>query len=343
MSDHLGWAPLVVKSSGLCCAVGFSLAAASCALRARIDHFKESMFVDGSGKPLLVAQLPLDDQWGPERLAELIQYAIADCNDAQDPIDADHTALLLLAPERGRPHSGTEQYNSLYRKVEEQFGASFQAGSAVFPQGRAAIGDALIHAQNLLRAGGVKHVLVVGADCLLDVHTIRYFLNQDRILCPANSDGFIPGEAAAALLLSLGDGDSTGLHITGAGAETEEALIDGVIPNRAVGLTKAIRTALGSAGVKPSALAFRMSDQNGEQFYVKEAANAFARIMLKDGVGVPVLHIADSIGETGAAAATATLAYLGSLAGMRDEPGDCGLVHFASDNGRRSAIVVDYR
>lgn len=343
MSDPLGWAPLVVRSSGLCCAVGFSLAAASCALRARIDHFKESMFVDASGKPLLVAQLPLEDQWGPERLAELIRYAISDCNDPDDPIDPGQTALLLLAAERGRPHSGTEQYNSLYRRVEEQFGATFQAGSAVFPQGRAGIGDALIHAHSLLRAGEVKHVLVVGADCLLDVHTIRYFLNQDRILCAANSDGFIPGEAAAAVLLGLGDDDSTGLHISGAGAATEEALIDCVIPNRAVGLSKAIRIALDAAGVKPSALEFRMSDQNGEQFYAKEAANAFARIMLKDGVGLPVLHVADSIGETGAAAPAATLAYLSSLAGMQDEPGARGLVHFASDHGRRSAIVVDYR
>ncbi len=301
------------------------------------------MFVDGSGKPLLVAQLPLDDQWGPERLAALIQYAIADCNDPDAPIDADSTALILIAAERGRPYTGTEQYNSLYRKVEEQFGAPFQAGSAVFPQGRAGIGDALIHAQNLLTAGGVKHVLLVGADCLLDSDTIRYFLEQERILCPANSNGFIPGEAAAALLLSLADGNSSGLHIAGASAATEQALIDGVIPNRAAGLTTAIRSALQIAGVKQSALEFRMSDQNGEQFYAKEAANAFVRIMLKDGVGLPVLHIADSIGETGAAAPVATLAYLSSLAGMQDEPGACGLVHFASDDGRRSAIVVDYR
>ena len=341
--DTQSWEPLSIHSAGLCCAVGYSLAAASCALRAGMDHFQESEFVDHSGEELKVARLPLGEIWGPKRLAQIVKIAVLDCANATGGIDTAATVLLLLAAERERPQTDTEHYNEIYRACEEQFEHKFHAGSAVFPQGRAGIGDALWQAQTLLRNNTVKQVLLVGCDSFLDAATIEQFLEQERLLHAGNANGFIPGEGAAALLLMLATDSSSGLHILGVGTATEQSRPDGDIPNRAIGLTQAIRLACEHAGIQPNELELRMTDQNGEQYFAKEAANAYTRIMVKDGVGLPLFHIADCVGETGAAAGPISLAYLSTLLGRTDGPGTTALLHFANDDGRRTALVVEHR
>lgn len=195
----------------------------------------------------------------------------------------------------------------------------------------------------------VRQVLLVGADSFLDAATIEHYLAENRLLCPDNADGFIPGESAAALLIRLGSARDEGVHITGLGLAREAAQPDGQIPNRATGLTQAIRAALAQARCTPNRLAFRMSDQNGEQFFIREAANAVTRIMLdavsagQPGTGLPVHHIADCVGETGAAAGPLALAYLAELMPIAGEVGDIGLMHLANDDGARTALVVEYR
>jgi 3-oxoacyl-[acyl-carrier-protein] synthase I len=339
-----GWLPLHVQSAGLCCAVGYSLAAASCALRAGMDHFQESDFVDRFGSILHVARLPLGDLWGARRLAQIVSLCIQDCAVSAEAINPASTALLVLAAEADRPHSDPEYGQQLYRACEDLFEFRFHDASAVIPLGRAGIGEALWQAQKLLRiAGSIKQVLLVGADTLLDAATIEHYLDQERLQCSGNSNGFIPGEGAAALLLKLANETSQGLHILGIGQAAEQSRPDGEIPNKAVGLTKAIREACACADIAPNALQLRMTDQNGEQYFAKEAANAYTRIMAKDGVGLPLFHIADCVGETGAAAGPISLAYLSTLLKREDGPGKTALLHFANDDGLRSALIVQER
>ena len=130
--------------------------------------------------------------------------------------------------------------------------------------------------------------------------------------------------------------------ITGAGVAREEATFEGPTPNRAVGLSKAIRQALACANIAPHLLQFRMNDLNGEQYFAKEAANAYTRIMADHSVLLPLLHIADCVGETGAAAGPLSLAYLSQIMGEADGPGKLGLLHFANDHGLRAACVAQY-
>lgn len=336
------WQPLVIHAAGLCCAVGYSLAAASCAIRAGVDHFQESPFIDHTGGTLLCARLDLDDVWGPERLAQLVKMAVIDCESAGQKIDPASTVLILLAAERGRPHTDTDNYNDLYRVCEEQFQTAFHEGSAVFPQGRAAIGDALWHAQKQLKNGKVERVLLVGADSLLDAATIEHYLEQERLLCNDNASGFIAGEGAATLLLGMARDSDSGLRITGVGRALELAKPDGELPNRAVGLTAAIRQACTQARCAPNQLDFRVTDQNGETFFAKETANAYARVMSSDGTNLPMQQIADCVGETGAAAAAMSLAYLTVVMFRADAPGKRALLHFASDDGKRAALIVEH-
>lgn len=332
-----------IEAAGICCPVGYSLAAASCAIRAGMDHFQHSSFFDRSGRPLIAANVPLPSIWGPARLVQLVKFAVLDCANRAGGIDPAHTVLLILAAERSRPNMDTQRYNALFSACETELEGSFSSGSAVFPLGRAGIGDALQHAASLLANDPTRRILLVGADSYLDAATIEHLLAEDRLISTTNANGFIPAEGAAALLLSSGDDSQAGLRIRGVGSADELAKPTGIEPNRAVGLTKAIRLACEAAAIRPNQLEFRMSDQNGEQFYAKEGANAVARVMLKDGVGLPLFHLADSVGETGAAVGPMSLAYLSNVMQFAHGPGAMGLLHFANDDGKRTAIVVEHR
>jgi len=332
--------PLVIIGAGMCCAVGTHRAAASCALRAGIDHFQESDFVDHVNQPIRVARLPIEDMWGPQRLALIVAQAVMDCARNAGNIYTTSTALILLAAEQGRPHTEDERYFEVLAACEKQFRTKFHASSGVMPKGRAGLGAALQSAHRYLCEQTVSRVLLVGADSFLNAATIEHYLAQKRLQCTDNSDGFVPGEGAGALLLELATPHSKGMHIAGLGRAIETATLDGDIPNRAQGLTQAIRDACGQAGIAPKQLNFRMTDQNGEQYYVKEACNAYARIMAEDGVGLPLMHIADCVGETGAAAGPLMLAYLHERMGSTSSPGNIGLLHLANDDGARTALVL---
>jgi 3-oxoacyl-[acyl-carrier-protein] synthase I len=168
---------------------------------------------------------------------------------------------------------------------------------------------------------------------------VQSYLAQERLLCSDNSNGFVPGEGAGAILLTLAANEH-GLLIAGVGCGVELSRPDGEIGNRALGLTQAIRKACAVAGVSPAQLQFRLSDQNGEQYFAKEGANAYSRVMADYKTFLPVLTIADCIGEVGAAAGVLMLAYLKGVMPQEDGPGKTGIMHLANDDGARSACLI---
>ena len=269
--------PLSIVGAGMCCAVGYHRAAASCALRAGMDHFQESEFIDKASEPLKVARLPVGDLWGPKRLAFIVNQAVMDCARDAGNIYPKSTSLILLAAEDGRPHTEHHRYFEALEACKKQFPLEFHESSGIMPKGRAGLGSALAAAHRRLRENTVSRVLLVGADSFLNAATIEHYLDQDRLQCTGNSDGFIPGEGAGALLLELATPQSQGLRVTGMGLAMEEATIGGDVPNRGQGLTQAMRGACEQAGIAPYELEFRMTDQKGEKYYAQEMANAATR------------------------------------------------------------------
>jgi 3-oxoacyl-[acyl-carrier-protein] synthase I len=185
-------------------------------------------------------------------------------------------------------------------------------------------------------------VLLVSADSYLNAQTINHYLQADRLLVPGNRDGFIPGEAAAAILLERSEPNMPGLHILGWGQGNEPGRPDGSVPSRAQGLSQALRAAFKQADITCNDLYFRVSDQNGEGFFAGEAANAITRVAEEGGTVPMVLTTADGVGEVGAATGPLMLAWLHHLLPREDGPGDCGVIHLANDDGLRSAVVVRY-
>lgn len=332
--------PLFVVGAGACTAIGMSLAATDCALRAGMDHFQESDFVCRNGDPIRVARLPDQSLWGKRRLARWAACALEDClRTAQPPLDLGQVPLLLLAAERARPHSDDDRYRQIYTELETVLGARLHPHSRIVTLGRTGIGAALQLAQQWLTAAQVAEVVILGVDSYLDAATINHYLAQRRLLTYDNSQGFLPGEAAAAVRIALTPAPGA-LRIDGIGFGEEPGRIDGSVPSRATGLSRALRQALQQAAMTPDAFDLRLSDQNGESFYAREAANAFTRLG-NDGLGkLATLTLADCVGEVGAALGPLMLGWAKCLFQRADTTGDSALAHLAGDDGTRVALAL---
>jgi len=341
---------LFVSGCGMCCAVGFTAPAARAAIRGGLDAFGESQFDDKLGAPIVVAELPLGDVRGPRRLATLFESALSECLSGQPGVDPAETALLLLVAERSRPGYTDRWAAACFQACLSVSKTPFHPESKALPLGRAGLSTALSEAHALLssspsapKSPPIKHVVVAGADTYLSSHTINHLVREERLLSRGgNSDGFIPGEGAGALLLSLATPGRTGLHILGTGTSlVPEEELDELAP-RAAALTTAVRGALSDSGCSMDDLDFRMTDLSGEAASFREAAIADTRLLDHRSRPFPVLHLADCIGETGAAVGPLSIAYLAGTMGRGHVPGVSALFHLSNDDGARAAVILRY-
>lgn len=343
---------LVVHAAGLCCSVGYHLRAASCALRSNMDHFQESEFRSEDFAPIRVARLP-DDIFGQERLQRWVSYAVRDCVQGMpDPLsvlDTKRTAVVVLIPDSSRSHADGEFYTSLvlnslaelnFTDVEPPLPEAEKHNVVIISEGRAGLGSGLSKATQMLDRQNFEQVLLIGIESYLNAADMNEYLRATRLLVEGNSDGFLPGEAASVILLRALALDAVGFSIDGIGIANEAGRPDGSVPSRAKGLTHAIRSACDAAGINPAYINFRLSDQNGEQFFSREAANAMTRVMY-GAQKIAHLTLADKIGEVGAATGPAMLAWLWyDMRRVDNNLGSLGLIHLSNDTGLRCAVVI---
>ena len=168
--------------------------------------------------------------------------------------------------------------------------------------------------------------------------------SRRRLLTSGNSNGFVPGEAAGAILVSSDQGATPRpqLHCTGLGFAREAATVDGEEPLRGEGLTAAIRGALADAGCEMHDLDFRITDNSGEQYYFKEASLALSRTLRRRKERFDIWHPAECVGEVGAASGFAAVAVALVACRKAYAAGPNILFHCGTDSGRRAAAVLRY-
>lgn len=347
---------LAVVSAGIVCSVGLSVPAASAAIRASLDSFQETYFVDSVGQPIIGAAVPAGPlglggdtggaiTGGEEKLARMFALAAAECLDDAGGLDAVEVALVLVGPDASRPGVAHDELEQRMAACEEALGRRFHAERRVIQNGRPGLVDALICAHELLAARGVRSVLIAGVDSLLNAEDINDALAGERLRTAENADGFIPGEAAACVLVTRADSAGAQraptLSIAGLGAAEEP---DSWLSGRANvgrGLAQAIRQALAQAGLSAHAIHQRWSDCSGESFFFDEAAYAWGRVLRAPS---PPGHrqwlLASSVGEVGAAAGPLMLALLLDAARRGWAPGPSTLVHLSSAGSARAALVT---
>lgn len=337
---------LTVYGTGLVCGVGLSAPAACAAIRCGLDHFLETRFMDRGGEWIMGCEVPLEQPWrGRTKLVKMLALAIREClSGAETKVDPVKTPLLLGVAETERPGRLTGLDEELLQELQAELGMQFHDRSAVIPQGHVAGVVALYQARRLIHEERIPRVLIAGADSLLVGPTLMAYEEQDRLLTSQNSNGFIPGEAAAAVLVGASQAtDQPRLHCLGIGFAIEKATMDSEIPLRADGLSSAINNALTEAGCTLAATNFRMTDLSGEQYYFKEAALALSRILRQRKEFYDIWHPADCIGEVGAAIGPTMLVVLLSALQKDYALGRNILCHSGSDNGKRAALILTYQ
>jgi len=336
--------PLRVVSTGICCSVGNDTAAASAAIRVDFDHFRPGDFMDKTGQPINLAMLYEVPVWGQARLQYMYRLALGECLAGLSLSDDQPLPPIILIGaerERGVRFHRDMVYLLSSNRPEEGYDPRTILGCL----GKAGIADALIGANQMFAGESPpEYVIVVGVDSFLDGASISHFLAQERILCSTNLDGFIPGEAAAAIALTLQPSDKPALWIEGVGTAHETASpLDSSIPLRAIGLTQALRSAIQNAGRNAEDFLFHASAVSGEQWYFKEAALAMDRTMTRKMTDFPHRIVAQSVGEIGAAFGPLMLSWIGDEMKPHDyNLGSRGLLHFANDNGQRAALAVHH-
>lgn len=337
---------LSIIGSGMVSAVGLSAPASCAAIRCAIDNFQETRFIDRAGEWLMAASVPLEQPWrGRTKLIKMAARAIAEALHSTPGLAPEQTPLLLGLAEGERPGRLKDLDRTLLHAIEDELGLRFHPASSIIVHGRVSAAVALLEARKLLYQGGHRHVLVAGVDSFLSAATLTAFEQRERLLTSQNSNGFIPGEGAAAVVLAAPvASEQPQLLCIGLGFGMEKATVEAEdLPLRADGLTQAVRAALGEAGCGLEQMDYRLTDISGEQYYFKEASLALSRNLRVRKEFFHLWHPADCIGEVGAAIGPAMLAV--ALAASRKGYGEGPKIfcHLGNDAGQRAVALLSYQ
>lgn len=334
---------LAVLASGMVTGVGLNAPGSCAAIRCGINNFQETRFMS-SGEWIVGSEVPLEQPWrGVEKLVHLAVPAIREClagiNERPDRI-----VLLLCVAEKERAGRLPGLDECILKRIESELGVKFSSQSTVIPQGRIAGVVALDMARTIVGRDNIKFCVIAGVDTFLVASTLSTLEEQERILTNNNSDGFIPGEAGAAVLVGAGNERSgeDRMVCAGIGFGREKATVMSGEPLRADGLVEAIKAALSAAGMTLGDIDYRICDVNGERYGFKEASLALTRILRVRKERFDIWHPVDCIGEVGAATVHCCLAVALAAATKGYAPGDNVLCHFASDTGERAALVLSH-
>jgi 3-oxoacyl-[acyl-carrier-protein] synthase-1 len=335
--------PLAILSTGLVTSGGLTAAASCAAIRAKLSNPIETRFIDSNGDWIMAHSVRLERPWrGRTKLTKMAALTIAECLAEIPRNDWPQIPFLLCVAERDRPGRVEGLDDQLFMEIQQELTVEFSEHSLILPHGRASVGTALMHARRLLAEIQLPFVLIVATDSLLTWRTLSVYERNRRLLTSNNSNGFMPGEGAAALLVAP-PGKGPQLLCVGLGLASEPATIDSEQPLRADGMAHAIRAALADAGCEMHDLDFRITDISGEQYYFKEAALALSRVLRVRKDEFDIWHPAESIGESGATSGVAMLVVANAACHKGYARGPSVLCHAASDAGQRAAVILQLR
>ena len=255
---------------------------------------------------------------------------------------------IPAAREEERHPIGAEVMDALSIQSGVAFDRSCSRAHAL---GRAAGLVALDEGLTLLDRGRAGAVLVGAVDSYLDIGLLEALDGEQRLRTGEISDGFVPGEGAAFMLIApVRNGRRVGhppiARIEGVGRGREPGHLYSEQPHRAEGLASACR-ALFDAGPRREPLAGQplvkvgcvYAGLNGESFWAKEWGVAQIRCAEHLADPLRVEHPADCLGDAGAALGLILLGR-GALDLARGRIDGRCLIWSASDHEERVAVLL---
>jgi 3-oxoacyl-[acyl-carrier-protein] synthase-1 len=334
---------LDIVSVGMVTAVGLDAPSSCAAMRAGIDGFQETRFIGPGGEWLVGAPVPLPRNWiGEKRLAHMAAAAICEAFETV-PEARGQTPIILCLAEEDRPGRPIRDPSALLRRIAEIVEVQPHPRSGIVAHGRPSGLVALDHARKLLASGKVSFVMIAGVDSYLTAASVAHYLSENRLLTPDNPNGFIPGEAAAAVLCARSRGNGFGLYGLGLAREIASIYNAEDLPLRGDGMTSAYRAALVQTGLELHRVGYRISDLIGEQYWFKQTALALLRLTRGHREFQDIWSPGESLGNIGAAATPLMLCMAWIAAKNGYAAGNSVLVEASSDSGASGAAVLAAR
>lgn len=345
---------VLAVAAGASTAVGRDAWSSAAAVRAAISGFQHHPFmIDSAGKPMCVAMAPwlAVDLPLSERLELLLWPAIDQClagwtgQQAQPPL---RLALALALPEP-RPGLPGELAAQVERAARERYRGVFQA-VALFARGHAAGAIAFDAAMRKLGDGSLDACVVAGVDSYIDPDTLEWIEHCDQYHGAGhqnNAWGYLPGEAAGAVLLlrerAAGQLQREAFaQVLSVGLATEAKRIKTETVCIGEGLSQAFRAALSTlpSGRRVTDI---YCDMNGEPYRADEYG--FTCLRAKEWLegGSDFVSPADCWGDVGAAGIPlhCMLALAAGHKGYSN--GTLALAWGSSEGGDRGAVLLATR
>jgi len=328
-----------IRAAGMVTGVGLTAPATCAAIRCAIDQFSSTRFLDKQGEWIVGSPVKLEKSWhGITKLARMTVAAIRECLMEAGALNPADIPLILCVAEQDRPGRIADLESRLFEDIQSELGARFHPLSDVISAGRVSGARALQQARMMIHEEQIPYVLIAGVDSFLSGTTLQAFEAQNRLLTTENSNGFIPGEAAAAIL--VGAPDAQELVCLGIGEGQEKATIMSEEPLRADGLVEAFQAAVRESGCDWNALDYRLVDCNGEEYKFREASLALYRLLRVNKNDLEIWHPADCIGEIGAAIVPCLVGMALQAQRKGYAPGRGALAHVGNDSGERYAFIL---
>lgn len=344
--------PLAIAGLGMISCLGEGAEVNAAAMRCDYDGFQETAFNQPFSSEMQIGAQIETELRGISKITYMntvaVKEAIKDLPEGYQGL-----TVIYCMPEK----SQTSFFNNdaALREIMDNTFQELHIGtlgelSSAFWQHRCGFVSALKQAQELLYVQGREYVLIVSIDSLLNSATLSQYggglYGEDRrLLGEGHSNGFIPGEAATAILLSrTTDSAASNVMISGVGEGQEKATLDNedeVL--RGIGIAEAINQASKDSGVEIHDTGFRVSSVSGEDYFFTEAALAQIKTLKQKVDEHPLWHPADCVGEVGAAigGAITIMTYYAFNKGYA--LGKNAICHISNDNSQRGAFVMQYK
>lgn len=340
---------VLVVGLGAVTPIGRSAWASAAAVRAGVAGFEAHPYmVDAVGRPMMVASFPWVDE--SRNLADRVGDAlIAAVHEARatlkDALPQPPMVLLLNLP-AARPGLPDDFGRSVVARLQEVFEGVFDRIKAA-ALGHAGGLIALQSALDLMANTPETVCIIAGADSYLDPDVLEWLEETDQLHGAGernNAWGFMPGEAAGAVLLATRQtlqllALSPLACVRGVGVGRETRLIGSGTVCTGLGLTDAVRAATASLRFGER-LTDTYCDMNGEPYRADEFAFTVTRTRERFVAASDFIAPANCWGDVGAASAP-LLIVLACIAGVKAYAnGDAALVWASSVNGERGAALL---
>jgi 3-oxoacyl-[acyl-carrier-protein] synthase-1 len=338
-----------ITGLGALTAVGLTAPQTAAAIRANVARFGELEEVfDDDGEPVVAATVPLKHPRKVHRIAWLWWRAALEALHRAgllDRHDKPAIGVLIAAPEAARPDSQAGKRALQWEVLQATLGQRVEVKhQETIAAGHAAVFLALARAIELLDGGVCDKVLIGAADSLVDTPALEWLDSRLRLKTAYAPKGFVPGEAAAALVVEKKpSARQTGTRVWAHCHEVSKAMepvgMNAEGPAVAAGLTEALQGALDKTQLEPRDVEVVLCDLNGEPYRSNDWCMARNRVLGRAG-DLSVWHPADCLGDVGSASGAVLIALAG--VGLVRGYWRCPrlLLWAASDTGERAALFL---